>query len=120
VYTEIIPDVKGATLSEIIRGRADIESVIHIDGRGVYDGLVYLGYEKHLRVNHDENVFSAGDGKSTVLKVFGVMPSIGLQKFNGIEKENFIFHLKETEFRFNNRGKDLYKILLKMFGENPF
>ena len=35
------------------------------------------------------------------------------QKFNGLRREAFPVFLKETEFRFNNRHKDLYKILLK-------
>jgi len=39
-----------------------IESVIHTDGWGGYDGLFDLGFEKHLRVNHGENEFSTGDG----------------------------------------------------------
>ena len=45
-----------------------------------------------------------------------------LSKFKGIKKQNFILHLKECEFRFNNRykkGAELYKILLKMIRENP-
>ncbi|MDR0986459.1 MAG: IS1595 family transposase, partial [Ruminococcus sp.] len=33
--------------------------------------------------------------------------------------DRFPIYLKETEFRFNNRNMDLYKILLKMFRENP-
>ncbi|MDY7038843.1 MAG: IS1595 family transposase, partial [Thermodesulfobacteriota bacterium] len=31
----------------------------------------------------------------------------------------FYLHLKECEFRFNYRNDDLYKMLLKMFRENP-
>ncbi|MDY4859803.1 MAG: IS1595 family transposase, partial [Campylobacter sp.] len=45
-----------------------------------------------------------------------------LSKFKGIKRQNFILHLKECEFRFNNRykkGAELYKILLKMIRENP-
>jgi transposase-like protein len=42
-----------------------------------------------------------------------------LRKFKGIKKDKFIIFLKETEFRFNNRNKNLYKFLLKMFRENP-
>jgi len=42
-----------------------------------------------------------------------------LYKFKGIPKENFEIYLKETELRFNHRGQDLYKILLKLFRENP-
>ena len=42
-----------------------------------------------------------------------------LAKFNGLTDEKFILHLKESEFRFNNRKQNLYKILLKMIRENP-
>jgi transposase len=120
VYTEIVPDVKNATLSAIIRGRADIESVIHSDGWRGYDGLVDLGYEKHFRVNHSENEFSKGGGNHiNGIESFWGYAKHRLQKFNGIEKEKFIFHLKETEFRFNNRGKNIYKFLLDELRINP-
>lgn len=36
-----------------------------------------------------------------------------LAKFNGLQKEDFYLHLKESEFRFNNRNEDLYKIMLQ-------
>jgi transposase len=42
-----------------------------------------------------------------------------LAKFNGLTNEKFILHLKESEFRFNHRKQDLYKILLKKIRENP-
>ncbi len=38
---------------------------------------------------------------------------------NGLNDKKFILHLKESEFRFNNRKQNLYKILLKMIRENP-
>jgi len=62
VFTEIVPDAKKATLQGIIRGRIDLESVVHTDGWVGYDGLVDMGYAKHFRVNHAENEFSKGDG----------------------------------------------------------
>ena len=42
-------------------------------------------------------------------------------KFRGIKRENFILHLKETEFRYNtkNLGQNLYQNLLKLIRENP-
>ena len=42
-----------------------------------------------------------------------------LAKFNGIPKEHFELHLRETEFRFNNRFNDLYKLLFKMLRSDP-
>ena len=40
VYTEIVPDCSKPTLQGIIRGRVELESVIHSDGWRGYDGLV--------------------------------------------------------------------------------
>ena len=120
VYTEIVPDVKSATLSAIIRGRASIESAIHTDGWRGYDGLVDLGFEKHFRVYHGENEFSKGDGRHiNGIESFWGYAKHRLVKFKGIPKDKFVFYLKETEFRFNNRGHDLYQFLLKDFRDNP-
>lgn len=61
VYTEIVPDCSKQTLQGIIRGHVDLGSVIHSDGWRGYDGLVDLGFNKHLRVNHGNNEFACGD-----------------------------------------------------------
>ena len=61
VYTEIVPDCSKATLQGIIRGHVDLESVINTDGWRGYDGLVDIGFNKHLRVNHGNNEFACGD-----------------------------------------------------------
>ena len=42
-----------------------------------------------------------------------------LLKFRGISKKNFYLHLKETEFRFNHRKQNLYKIMLKRIKKYP-
>ena len=120
VYTEIIPDAKSATLQAIIRGRADIESVIHSDGWRGYDGLVDLGYEKHFRVHHGANEFSDSKGNHiNGIESFWGYAKHRLVKFKGIRKDMFQIHLLETEFRFNHRHIDLYHFLLKMFRYFP-
>ena len=120
VYAEIVPDAKKATLQAIVRGHVDVESVIHTDGWCGYDGLVDLGFEKHYRVNHADNEFSKGNGAHiNGIESFWGYAKHRLVKFNGIPKELFEIYLKETEFRFNNRGNDLYQILLKMFRNEP-
>ncbi len=55
VYTEIVPDASKATLQAIILGKADIASVIYTDRWRGYDGLVDVGFDKHLRANHGVN-----------------------------------------------------------------
>ena len=42
-----------------------------------------------------------------------------LQKFNGISVETFNLHLKECEYRFNQRKKNLYRELLKLLENYP-
>jgi len=120
VYVQVVPNVKAKTLQAIIRGHADIESVIHTDGWPGYDGLVDLGYEKHFRVNHGENEFSDYDGNHiNGIESFWSFAKARLSKFKGVSGNNFELHLRETEFRFNNRNVDIYKLLLKLLRKNP-
>ena len=120
VYTEIVPDAKSRTLQAIIRGQANLESIIHTDGWRGYDGLVDLGFEKHFRVNHGENEFSKGNGNHiNGIESFWGFAKHRLSKFKGIPKHKFAVHLKETEFRFNHRDQNLYLFLLKEFRDSP-
>lgn len=119
VYTEIVPDVKAATLQGVIRGRVDIDSVIHSDGWRGYDGLVDIGYDKHFRVHHGKNEFVRGKSHINGIESFWSYAKIRLVKFRGIDKKSFNLHLKECEFRFNHRGEDLYKLLLEIFRKEP-
>jgi transposase-like protein len=119
VYTEIVPDVKAITLQALIRGHVTLESVIHSDGWRGYNGLVDIGYDKHFRVNHSENEFARGNSHINGIESFWGYAKTRLVKFRGIDKKSFNLHLKECEFRFNNRGEDLYKILLQIFRINP-
>jgi transposase-like protein len=119
VYTEIVPDASKASLIKVIRGHVTIESIIHTDGWRGYNGLVDVGYSKHLRVKHGQNEFANGNRHINGIESFWSYAKRRLVKFNGVPKETFFLHLKETEFRFNNRSKDLYKVLLSMLRKQP-
>jgi transposase-like protein len=119
VYTEIVPNVAKPTLRAAIRGHADLESVIHTDGWSGYDGLVDLGYARHHRVNHGKNEFALGPNHINGIESFWGYAKHRLTKFHGVNRNTFPLHLKETEFRFNHRGKDLYKVLLSLFRKDP-
>jgi len=54
----------------------------------------------------------------TELRVFWAFCKHRLSKIKGIKRDNFLLHLKECEFRFNNQ-ENLYQILLKLIRENP-
>ena len=101
VYTEIVPNVSRATLRAVIRGHADLNSVIHTDGWSGYDGLVDLGYERHRRVNHGKNEFALGPNHINGIESFWGYAKHRLTKVHGVNRKTFPPHLKETEFRFN-------------------
>ena len=113
VYTRIVPDVSRASLQAVIKGKVTLDSVIHSDHWKAYNGLVDVGYMKHYRINHSieyANAITHING----IESFWSFAKTRLSKFRGMNKQTFYLHLKESEFRFNFRHENLYKLLLKL------
>ena len=119
VYTEVVPDCKKRTLLAVIRGGVTPDAVVHSDGWRGYDGLADVGYAKHFRVNHSANEFARGASHVNGIESFWSYAKRRLQKFNGALARTFYLHLKECEFRFNNRGRELSTLLLKLLEKHP-
>ena len=103
VYTEVVPNCQKSTLQPLILGKVSRDSVIHSDGWRGYDGLVDVGFDKHLRVNHSKHEFS---NKKRGCHINGIESFWSFVKrrftsFNGIHKKYFDLHLKESEWRWN-------------------
>ena len=112
VYTQIIPDAKAKTLLKIVKNKVKKNSTIYTDSYKSYDGLVFNGY-KHQRINHSKEYV---DGKNHIngIENFWSYCKMRLSKFHGLRPEDFYLHLKECEFRYNNRNEDLYKLMLQV------
>ena len=122
VYTQIVPDVSRRTLMQVINDKVDKDSIMYTDGFSSYDGLVDWGYRRHYHVNHSTDEFvAASNHRNHVngIESFWGYAKNRLVKFQGIMKDDFILHLKECEYRFNMRGQDIYRSLLKEFRERP-
>ena len=118
VHTVIIKNCKKEQLLPIIKGKILEGSTVYSDGWKSYDGLVLNGY-KHYRIYHSKNEFARGKNHINGIESFWSYTKRRLAKFNGIRKDKFLYHLKESEFRFNNKHTNLYKILLENFRQNP-
>jgi transposase-like protein len=116
VYTELITDCSAKTLQKIIRGRISSESVIHSDGWRGYDGLVDVGFDKHLRINKSQHFVSKGVHINGI-EAFWSFTKRRLSKFNGVKK-NFELHLKECEWRYGKSTDQLRQELWKMIVDN--
>ena len=119
VYTEIVPDCSKPTLLAVIRGKIKPNVIVHSDGWRGYDGLVDVGYEKHLRIQHGKDQFVRGHSHINGIESFWGYAKRRRSKFNGICGNTFYLHLKESEFRFNHRHGNLYATLLKLLKGNP-
>ena len=119
VYTEIVANCSKATLQAVIRGKVELKSIIYSDGWRGYNGLVDVGYGKHLRVDHSKNEFVKGRNHINGIEGFWGYAKTRLFRFRGMAPSTFNLHLKECEFRFNHRGQNLYKLLLKIIRKSP-
>ena len=50
---------------------------------------------------------------------FWGMAKVRLAKFKGLPKHTFHLHLKETEWRFNNRASNKVRLLLTYLRKSP-
>ena len=117
VYVQIVKNCSKAELMPIIQGKILEGSTINTDGWKAYDGLVLNGYD-HYRVFHSHNEFARGKSHVNGIESFWSFTKRRLSQFNGLRDEMFYLHLKESEFRFNNRHNNLYDIMLYNLRQN--
>ena len=120
VYTQVVKNCTSEQLMPILRGKILGNTTVYTDGWKSYDGLVLNGY-KHYRIHHSENEFARGKNHVNGIESFWSYAKRRMIKFNGIRKEKFLLHLKESEFRWNGRvnGVNIYQRLLRNFREIP-
>ena len=114
VYVQIVPDVKRTTLMKIIRTKVVPDSIVYTDSWKSYDGLILDGY-KHYRINHSKEFKKGKKNHINGIESFWSYAKGKLRKHYGIAPKRFYLHLKEMEFRFNNRKCDnLAKLIEKI------
>ena len=110
VYTEVISDASRRSLMPIIaRLVAKSKSNVYTDKWRSYDGLVLSGY-KHYRINHSKE-FARSHNHINGIESFWSYVKRKMRKHNGIPRHKVPLYLKESEFRFNHRGKNLFEIM---------
>lgn len=118
VYTRVITHCSKRQLWPIIQGKVLEGSIVHTDGWRSYDGLIVNGY-KHYRVYHSKDEFVRGKSHINGIESFWSYAKRRMAKLNGIRKPLFVLHLKESEFRWNHRGENLNRVLLKLLRRHP-
>jgi len=113
VYTEIVKNASRKELLPIIKKLiSKHDSVIYTDKWRSYDGLVFDGY-KHKRINHSKIYSNRKGTHVNGIENFWSFAKRRLAKFNGVSRKTFRLHLKECEFRYNNKS-GILKILKRI------
>jgi transposase len=98
VYTQIVKNCSASELLPIIAEHALCASTIYSDKWKAYDGLVNMGYKRHYRVKHSDNVFANGKAHINGIESFWGVAKTRLAKFRGLRKDKFYLHLKEINY----------------------
>lgn len=118
VYTVIVKNCERKQLMPIIKGKILEDSTIYTDGWTSYDSLVLNGY-KYYRIYHSKDEFARGKNHVNGIESFWSYAKRRIAQFNGVPKNKFILHLKESEWRFNHRSDNIYKVLMRELSQNP-
>ena len=92
VYAEIVPDAKAKTLQAIIKGKADIESVIHTDG---WRAMTVLLTSAMKNISAKKSSLPATATISMALKASGVTLNIAWQNLRVFLKISSNYTLKK-------------------------
>ncbi len=113
VFTKIIPDAKSETLVPIIKQKVVPDSIVYTDNFRSYNVLDVSDF-KHYRINHSK-LFANKHNHINGIENFWNQAKRHMRKFNGIPRKNFIYYLKECEWRFNNPNPQTQFTLLKQW-----
>ena len=121
IYTEIINENEIPGGKTVLLTKQDIDYFISSCRNNrwrSYRAVADYAGGRYIRISNDFiDIKEDKDGK--VCDLFWGYVKNRLMKFNGVSKKTLYFHIKECEFRFNNRNENLYKLLLKIIRENP-
>ena len=81
--------------------------------------IVLGGVHRTHTVNHSADEFVRGKAHINGIEGFWGYAKVRLAKFRGMHAQTFMLHLKETEFRYNLRHRNIGRVILKICREKP-
>jgi transposase len=111
VVVTAVTDVSAETLLNHTVKMVRRGSIVYTDKFRSYDALMFCGY-KHMRIDHRKR-FSNGKVYINGLEGFWSYAKERLIKHHGVSKQKFPLYLKEMEFRYNNRHRNIFTSLVK-------
>lgn len=115
LHTEILPDVSRSMIHSVVRSsRSILEMQNAAEKIRRFSNVVDLGQYRLYNLENEGSVSVADD-----VDAFWGLTKHRLAKFKGLNRSTVYLHLKECEFRYNNRNEDIYETLLELLKTQP-
>ncbi|TWW01760.1 LuxR C-terminal-related transcriptional regulator [Chitinophaga pinensis] len=115
LHTEILPDVSRSMIHSVVRSS---RSILEMQGAAEkirrFSNVVDLGQYRLYNLENEGAISIADD-----VDAFWGLTKHRLAKFKGLNRSTVYLHLKECEFRYNNRNEDIYETLLELLKSQP-
>jgi transposase len=115
LHTEILPDVSRSMIHSVVRSS---RSILEMQGAAEkirrFSNVVDLGQYRLYNLENEGAISIADD-----VDAFWGLTKHRLAKFKGLNRSTVYLHLKECEFRYNNRNQDIYETLLELLRTQP-
>lgn len=119
IYTRNITNVDDLWLNNWVKGRSIVEpEILEKNGLHLFDAVADLSRTKLYRVNTYASPLK-GKQKIDEIDLFWGIVKSRIVKFRGLNTGTTYLHIKESEFRYNNRNADLFAIIHSLIQKRP-
>ncbi len=119
VLAVTVPNVRKASLMPHVERRVLPATTIYTDELKSYDGLTKAGYH-HSRVNHSEKVYVSGDVHTNTIEGFWSLMKRGIGGvYHSVSAKHLQGYLNEYAWRYNQRGRAKFEVLLRRAATTP-
>lgn len=115
IYTCMVEKAAVRKAVNLLLCNFGVSAVVCKNGSRFVDGLEAYGDRGLLRFYSNEHEPLLTPCYIAEVENFWNISMERLIKFRGMHSRNFYLHLKESEFRFNHRHEDLFRLLLELF-----
>ena len=110
IRLELVKERSSEVLKKIILHHVGINNSLSIDGWEGYTWINQYRYA-HLVHLHSRGQFGRGNESTSYIEsIWGILKGMITKYYNALNGNNFLYFLRELEFRYNTRDKFYYEI----------
>jgi transposase-like protein len=108
----VIDKADAKTIRPLLKQHIDYDSEVVTDGFGAYR-MLHKTHAKHIKLNHSKNIMTVGKYNTSLLDSFWTTIKRAIVgQYHRVSPEYLQSYLDEVAFKFNNKGKDLFNLLI--------